>query len=51
MEARRKLKPVEEMTTKELLEELLYSNDSEQYEKNKKNMAKYLDSYAGLYGK
>jgi len=51
MEARSKRKPVEEMTTAELLQELVYDDDNEQYEKNKRHMANYLSGYAGLYGK
>lgn len=45
-----KLKPVGDMTTDELLHELLYSNDEEQVKRNKQQMAKYLGKYAALYG-
>lgn len=46
-----KHKPVAEMTYQELLHELIYSDDAEQYERNKKHMTKYLAGFAGLYGK
>ena len=51
MDAHLKRKPVAEMTTEELLHELIYSDDAEQYVKNKEHMAKYLGAYTGLYGK
>ena len=51
MDARPKRKPVDQMTVQELMSELLYGDDAEQFAKEQKHMAKYLGGYAKLYGK
>jgi ASC-1-like (ASCH) protein len=49
MDARPKRKPVSEMTTDELFQELLYSDDVEQYQQNKEHMQKYIEGFKNLY--